>query len=140
MKKVIGILLILGALKSSAQSTLLNVYELTNDTATSYIIESSYTGLLEDPNNEWNIADVSQPPLNNCFHTNQTTEKGLSYRIHTYWLRLTIRNNLDREVPLYFNNQFDERGFGFENVYFYVQQGNGKWMEEKTGSLVPWSQ
>ncbi len=141
MRKVISILFMLCcALQSSAQdNSVPRVYEITDDTASSYTIESSVTQLLEDQYNQWNIVEVNRQPLINRFHVNETKEKGISYRIHTYWLRVTIRNNLNHAVTLCFNNQFGEGHFSFEYFYFYFKQDNDKWMEEKTGSLVPWS-
>ena len=109
-------------LTSSAQSDQPTVYALTSDTASSYTIESSLTQLLEDPKNQWTIDEVCQQPLTNNFHTNETKEKGINYRIHTYWLRFIIRNDLDHAVTLYFNNQFGEGHFSFEYIYNHVRK------------------
>ncbi len=117
-----------------AQNTLLPAYDLKEDSAALYTIDSTHTQILKDPGNKWNITEVSQVPLSNNFFTNNA---GTDYRTKTYWLRFRIHNSLDREVNLHFLN-----GANYELIeyyYLYLQDSSGKWLEQRAGILTPWN-
>ncbi len=119
----------------SAQNTLLPAYDLKDDSAALYTIDSTHTQILKDPENKWNITEVSQAPLTNNFYTNNTRT---DFSIKTYWLRFRIHNSLGKEVNLHFLNGSGNYDL-FEYYYLYLQDSTGKWLEQKTGILTPWN-
>jgi two-component system, NtrC family, sensor kinase len=127
----------------SAQSHLPAVYIINNDTAVNFLIDVSYTQLLEDTSGNLTIQQISQQPLSNRFHENETAIKGIDYTIHTYWLRFRIQNSLNRDVTLYMSNipAFSTYEFGYlEYFETYMPTAEGEWEVNQTGELVPLSQ
>jgi signal transduction histidine kinase len=117
-----------------AQNNLPPVYELKTDTAAIYKLEGNYSQLLEDhQEGKYTIDQVASPAFSHRFHANQTARRGIDRRIHHYWFRFRIHNQLNKDVVLYFDSPL---------LYteLYTPQKNGQWQVQRTGERVPWSE
>jgi signal transduction histidine kinase len=118
-----------------AQSFLPAVYELGTDTAALYKLEGNYSQMLEDPEDKYTIEQVASSAFNSKFGINNTAKTGVKAKIRTYWFRFRLRNQLNRDVQLYFNSN---RAYTYMELYTPI--GNDKWQKQSTGVLMPWSQ
>ncbi len=103
MKKyiVLCILYFFSTSNSLAQTSLPPVYEIKSDTALIQIPDSSFWQKLEDKEGKWSIADVSNLPLSQKFHTSGLKADGIdTNNIHTYWQRYRLKNIMDKEAAI----------------------------------------
>ena len=107
-------------------------FEITADTAINVNVSDKYWQLLEDPTGKLTIGEVSSPGYDSKFHGNTTLTKGYNYHITNYWLRYKLINKLPYPVKFTIPE-------GVAYAWLYKPAANGKWMEEETGTLVPWS-
>ena len=109
------------------------VYEIKIDTAYNLDIDDKYWQLLEDPSGKLTIDQVSSPSFTSKFHANTTRTKGYDYNINTYWLRYRFKNTMPYPVKLVIPERI-------AYAWLYTPKGNNKWIVQKTGVLVPWSE
>ncbi|MDQ4140381.1 MAG: hypothetical protein M3142_07625 [Bacteroidota bacterium] len=118
-----------------AQNNLPPVYEIKIDTATEYQLAGNYSQLLEDPKDSFTIEQVTSATFSPRFHQNNTSKTGVNRKIRTFWFRFQIRNALDRDITLYFDNP----PF-YHSQELYTPTSIGKWQKQVTGNLTHWSQ
>src|SRR5688572_30884294 len=91
-KLTIWLLLVCSSDLTIAQNNLPPPYEIKNDSAATIRLDDAHWQMLEDHTGKWMIGSVSQPPIDNNFHTNTTKKTGIDYSIKAYWVRYRIRN------------------------------------------------
>src|SRR5436190_15633060 len=111
------------------QNNLPPVYEIRTDTASVKIPDSSWQ-MLEDQERKFTIDQVSQSPLTEKFHSNTRVQSS----VNTYWVRFRVKNDMNHEAKLSFNN----RSASFLDV-FLKQQDSSIWQHKRTGYLLPLS-
>jgi signal transduction histidine kinase len=133
MKNYFFIIFLLITLNSAwSQNHQPQAFEITADTAINENISDKYWQLLEDPTGKLTIGEVSSPGYDSKFHGNTTLTKGYDYHITNYWLRYKLINKLPYPVKFTIPESV-------AYAWLYKPAANGKWMEEETGTLVPWS-
>jgi two-component system NtrC family sensor kinase len=134
MKKVllIGLVALISFVKTIAQNNFPPAYEIKTDTAVNISLDDAYWQMLEDRAGELTFDQVSQSPLSEKFHPNNTKEKGIDFSIQTYWVRYKLRNSMTNEARITMPKNATE-------VDLYTRSTNEKWNHKRTGTGVPWS-
>jgi len=114
------------------QNNLPPVYEINADTASAIRLDDAYWQMLEDPEGEWTIDEVSRPPIAVKFHANTTKIKGVDYSINTFWLRYHFKNSMGHEARITIPKDVS-------SAVLYSRGPDGKWNHKTTGKTVPWS-
>jgi hypothetical protein len=134
MKRVLLIWLLAAILFAGtiAQNNLPPAYEIKTDTAANITLDDAYWQMLEDSAGTLTIDQVSQPPLAEKFHSNNTNRKGIDHSIQAYWVRYRFRNDITHEakitIPKYITY-----------AVLYTRNAQGEWIHKTTGAGVPWS-
>ena len=134
MKKVlvIWLLAVSSFANTIAQNNLPPVYEIKTDTAVNITLDNVYWQILEDRGGELTIDQVSLSPLVEKFHSNNTEKKGINHSIKAYWVRYRFKNSMTHEARISIP----------KNVTYadlYARNADGKWIQKRTGTGVPWS-
>jgi two-component system, NtrC family, sensor kinase len=121
--------------KTSGQTNLPPVYEISSDTAISTVIPDGYWKMLEDKEGKLTLQDVLKLPVADKFHFNQSKDKQFNFGIHTYWFCFRLKNvmNRDAEIGLGFNS-FPNQGNEQSTVYL---AWDGQWSEYENGIFAP---
>src|SRR6476646_12081251 len=120
MKKFLMLLHIILPLIIFVQNYLPPVYEINADTASAIRLDDAYWQMLEDPEGEWTIDEVSRPPIAVKFHANTTKIKGVDYSINTFWLRYHFKNSMRYEARITIPKDVTY-------AVLYTQTSGGKW-------------
>ncbi len=126
---------LLSITKGIAQDNLPPAYEIQTDTAVSIRLDDGYWQMLEDPEGNWKIDQVSQSPLADKFHANTTKSTqifGLDYTINTFWLRYRFKNSMKHEARITIPKNVT-------HADLHTPASDGKWNHKLTGTTVPWS-
>ncbi len=87
---------------------------------------------LEDPNGEYNLADVQTPPLSEQFKRSTEERINFSYTPSTYWFRLQLTTDASRELPVLL-----ELVSLIDDVRIYVPDADGEYLERRYGRWRP---
>jgi hypothetical protein len=132
-KKLIPLIsLFLFIIHANGQSGLPPVYNIITDTALFTEIPAGYWKMLEDKEGKLTFPQVTQSPVADKFHFNQSKDNQSDYTIHTNWFCFRLKNTMSHDVEI---------GFGFDNILsrgnersiFYLNQ-DGKCSQFETGS------
>ncbi len=134
MKRVLLIWLLAAILFAGtiAQNNVPPAYEIKTDTAANITLDDAYWQMLEDSAGEFTIDQVSQPPLAEKFHSNNTNRKGIDHSIRAYWVRYRFRNDITHEAKITI-----PKNITYADLY--TRNAQGKWNHKRTGTGVPWS-
>ena len=134
MKKVLLICLlgVTSFANTIAQNNLPPAYEIKTDTAVNITLDESYWQMLEDPAGGLTIDQVSQSPVAEKFHPNNTSKKGIDHSIQAYWVRYGFRNNLAHEVRIIIPKHATY-------TELFTRNTDGTWNHKRTGTGVAWS-
>jgi two-component system, NtrC family, sensor kinase len=134
MKKIFFLLLLtlLSITKAIAQNNLPPAYEIKTDTAVNITLGDAYWQMLENRSGEWTIDQVSESPLAEKFHPNNTKKKGIDYSIQAYWVRYRLRNSMTHEARIAIAKNIT-------HADLYTRNIDRKWNHKRTGFGVPWS-
>src|SRR6476620_5275127 len=132
MKKFLMLLHIIFPLIIFGQKNLPPVYEINADTASAIRLDDAYWQMLEDPEGEWTIDEVSQSNIADKFHANTTKIKGVDYSINTFWLRYHFKNSMEHEARITIPKDVS-------SAVLYTRGLDGGWNQKTTGKIVPWS-
>jgi two-component system, NtrC family, sensor kinase len=137
MKKqfILIISLCLFIIKAHGQSNLPALYDIVNDTALHTEIPAGYWKMLEDKGGRLTLQQVTQSPVADEFHFNQSKDNQYDYRIHTYWFCYRLRNTMNHDIEIGFVND-DIQNQSNEQSTFYLKQ-DGKWNKFENGLLAP---
>ncbi|HZZ75682.1 MAG TPA: 7TM diverse intracellular signaling domain-containing protein, partial [Puia sp.] len=119
----------------NGQSGLPPIYNITSDTALITLIPPGYLKMLEDKKGTLTLQQVTQSPVADEFHFNQSKGNLFDYNVHTYWFCYRLRNAMSHDT---------EVGFGFDNLQhqdnglstFYLNK-EGKWSKYENGFFAP---
>lgn len=117
------------AISNGSQGSTLVVNEFSGNIDLSHYIE-----LLEDPDGNLDIHDVSTGTLAAQFHTPETTSFGFSDS--AYWVRLTLKNTADTPIPLQIRQDYPL----IDYLDFWSRDENGRWQVRETGDRRPFLQ
>ena len=133
MKKffVLFILLWFCVFKTTGQTNLAPIYEITNDTALSTTVPSENWKMLEDKESKLTIEQVRQLPVAGEFHFNQTKDDYFNYSIHTYWFCYRLRNAMNHDAEIGFGSDYDEQSGNQESTYYFYC--GDKWSKFENG-------
>ncbi|MXV14608.1 sensor histidine kinase [Hufsiella ginkgonis] len=126
-------LLFTGSTGSYAQQHWPPAYQLTADTARVVRLPDSNWQMLADPGGKLTINTVNDPVNTTRFHLNNTSEKGFSFDINTYWQRYQLRSTLPKDTRIAIPE-------GTTDATVYYSVNNGPWTAMRTGAIVPYSQ
>jgi two-component system, NtrC family, sensor kinase len=129
------ILLFLFIIQAHGQSSLPPAYEIINDTALHTEIPAGYWKMLEDKEGKLTFQQVTQSPVADEFHYNQSKSNQFDYRIHAYWFCFRLRNTMSHDAEITFGYG-DLANGGNEQSTFYLKR-DGKWNKFENGLLAP---
>ncbi len=134
MKKVLLIwLLAANSFGSSfGQNNLPPAYEIKIDTAFNITLDDAYWQVLEDPKGQQSFPQITQSPLAEKFHENNTKKRGIDYSIRAYWVRYRFRNSMNHEAKITIPKNVTEADL-------YARIADENWNHKRTGTVVPWS-
>jgi two-component system NtrC family sensor kinase len=134
MKKVllIWLLAMISFANAIAQNNLPPAYEIKTDKTVDITLNDAYWQMLEDRTGQLTIDQVSQSPLAEKFHPNNTTKKGIDYSIQAYWIRYRFRNSMKHEARITIQKNVTDA-----NLSTRIKEEN--WNHKRTGTGVPWS-
>src|SRR5437773_3578428 len=85
--------------------------------------------MLEDPTGTLTIDQVSQPPMSNKFHFDSTYRNGIGFSIHTYWMRLRLRNGMARRADIILYQQYADK------IDYFFKYADGSEHHQSIGAL-----
>ncbi len=95
------LLVVFSCLDIEAQTSLPPAYEITTDTSSSQVLDTSIWQKLEDQKGLWTIEDVSNLPLSEKFHRKGLKADGIDTNdIHTYWHRYILKNTMTHDARI----------------------------------------
>lgn len=117
---------------SFAQTNLPHAYEIKTDTAVNITLDEAYWQMLEDTKGKLTIDQVSQLPLAERFHPNNTNKKGIDHSTKVYWVRYRFKNSMRHEARISIPKNVT-------STDLYARSADEKWNHKRTGTNVPWS-
>ena len=129
------ILLFLFIIQAHGQSSLPPAFDIISDTALYTEIPAGYWKMLEDKEGKLTFQQVTQSPVADEFHFNQSKSNQFDYRIHAYWFCFRLRNTMSHDAEIGFGYG-DLANGGNEQSTFYLKQ-DGKWNRFENGLLTP---
>ncbi len=94
-----------------------------------------YVEYLEDKEKSYTITDLSRSDNGIVFQQSNKNIPRFGFSSSAYWFRLTIQNPLadDKKLYLELKNSYIDR------IDFYKPDGQGGWIEKRTGELAPFA-
>jgi len=132
MKKIVLIWLIFlfSIAIAVAQNNLPPIYEIKNDTASEFYLDTAYYHILEDKEGKLTFNQITQPSLINHFHSKGIKTKDVDTSSTIFWFRFRLKDVTNKEIKIALPALGNE-------THFYIVQGTNQPKDQKTGDLIP---
>lgn len=99
---------------------------------------ATHLAYVHDSRGEWTIADLVRPDSGILFQPNQEETLAFGYVDAVYWLRLDV-NSTDR-IRTAWVLEIAGLGRAIDEIDLYVPDDDGRWLRQRSGDSVPFSQ
>ncbi len=116
-----------------SQSSMPPAFEINSDSSTSVALTENYWQVMEDRQSNWSIERLNYPDGDNNFQTDYSGMNGIDYSVHTFWIRFSLKNKLNRSLSVALPNTNKA-----SRSDFYILRPDSGWEHQVTGLLYPY--